>query len=181
MISMFVGASFIVPQLAVSEQMTQMMRCESEEFTPRTCQLPVAPPYAEVKEIRVVQQLSKKPCIEGKTWTANASAISVRNGCRADFKIFYWVSNRSERHERWRDNQDSRRWEDGDEHQDGYSPSAPAEDPTEIVLRSFEDVLGKRPSREEISYYRSLIIERGWSERQIRNDLRTRSRSGQRY
>lgn len=181
MISIFVSAFFIVPQLAVSEQMIQTIRCESQEFTPRNCQLPIAPPNAEIKEIRMIQQLSKRPCIEGKTWMANPSAIYVSNGCRADFKIFYWISNRSERHEHWRNTPDSGHWDDGSDNQDQVSPSTPAEDPTEIVLRSFEDVLGKRPSREEIRYYRSLIIERGWSERQVRNDLRTQSRSRKRY
>ena len=180
-VTVLVGALFIVPKPAVSEQIVHTIRCESEEFTPRRCDLPIAPRNAEIKEIRKTQQLSSKPCIEGKSWVAGESGITVSNGCRAEFKVIYMISDHSERRERRYQQSDSiRRQESADDrYEDSFSGSA--EDPTEIVLRSFEDVLNKRPSREEISFYRSLIIDRGWTERQIRNDLRNRNLSGKRY
>ncbi len=180
-VTIIVCAFFIVPKPAVSEQVSHTIRCESEEFSPRRCELPVAPRNAEIKEIRKIQQLSSKPCIEGKSWVANESGITVSNGCRAEFKIIYMIYDHSERRERRYQNSDSqRRHESADDRYEDSSPGS-AEDPTEIVLRSFEDVLNKRPSREEIRFYRSLIIDRGWTERQIRNDLRNRNRSGNRY
>ncbi len=180
-VTIIVCAFFIVPKPAVSEQVSHTIRCESEEFSPRRCELPVAPRNAEIKEIRKIQQLSSKPCIEGKSWVANESGITVSNGCRAEFKIIYMISDHSDRRERRYQKSDSqRRHESADDRYEDSSPGS-AEDPTEIVLRSFEDVLNKRPSREEIRFYRSLIIDRGWTERQIRNDLRNRNRSGNRY
>lgn len=179
--TIIVCAFLIFPNPAVSEQISHTIRCESEEFSPRRCELPIAPRNAEIKEIRKTQQLSSKPCIEGKSWVAGESGITVSNGCRAEFKVIYMISDHSERRERRYQHSDSmRRQENADDQYEDFPPGS-AEDPTEIVLRSFEDVLNKRPSREEIRFYRSLIIDRGWTERQIRNDLRNRNRSGNRY
>jgi hypothetical protein len=180
-VTMIVSACLIVPKLSQSEQISHTIRCESEEFSPRNCELPVAPRSAEIKEIRKTRQLSSKPCIEGKSWVANESGITVSNGCRAEFMVIYRISDHSDRRERWHQQSDSNRRQEGSD--DGYRDSPPeyAEDPTDIVLRSFEDVLDRRPSKEEVRFYRGLIVDRGWTERQIRNDLRNRKRSGNRY
>ncbi|MBU1564712.1 MAG: DUF3011 domain-containing protein [Proteobacteria bacterium] len=173
----FVCAFLVVPKLAVSEQISHTIRCESEEFSPRNCALPVAPRNAEIQEIRKVRQLSSKPCIEGKSWMANESGITVRDGCRAEFAVVYRTSDRSDRRERWHNNSDSRHQQERSD--DRYSNPSPRHeaDPTEIVIRSFEDILNRRPSREEVRFYRNLMIDRGWTERQIRNELRNRGRS----
>lgn len=181
---MIVSACLVIPKIAVSEQISHTIRCESEEFSPRNCELPVAPRSAEIQEIRKTRQLSSKPCIEGKSWTANASGITVKDGCRAEFVVVYRTSDRSDRREGWHHNSDSRyRQERSD---DQYANSSPRyqedkEDPTDMVIRTFEDILNRRPSKEEVRFYRSLIIDRGWTERQISNDLRNRGPSGNRY
>lgn len=147
---MFVGACLFIPESAVSDQVTHSLRCASEEFSPHRCQYPVAPRNSEIREVRMKKQLSSKACLEGKSWVADASGITVKNGCKADFIVIYQTFDRLE------------------------------EDPTDIVIRSFEDIFNKRPSREKITKYRSLIIDRGWTERQIRDDMRNRKRSGDR-
>ena len=68
---------------------------------------------------------------------------------------------------------ETRRGFDRDDHDRRWDrPSHFREDPGEIVMRSFSEVLGRAPSREEMRYYRSMILDRGWSERDIRRDLR---------
>ena len=174
------GACFLLPHPAKADQITHTIRCESEEFSPRRCDLPIAPRGSEIKEIRKSRQLSTKPCIEGKSWVADESGITVSRGCRADFIVVYRFDDRSDRHQRWRGH--NRDWdgERSDEGGRGYSLDPP-NDPTEIIVRSFEDILNRRPKKEEVHFYRRLILEQGWTERQIRRDLREKYHSGNRY
>lgn len=169
------NACLFVPQLAGAEEIRHVILCESDGFAPHHCNLPLAPRHAEIKEIRKARQLSSKPCIEGKSWVADESGITVKNGCRAEFLVVFRVSDRSERRERWHERSDSgfRREESED-----WSRNAPRyiEDPSDIVIRSFEEILERRPSREELRYYRDLIIEQNWTERQLRRDLRQQRR-----
>ncbi|RYG19703.1 DUF3011 domain-containing protein [bacterium] len=37
--------------------------------------------------VRLVRQISKKPCIEGRTWGYSSTRIWVDDGCRAEFAI----------------------------------------------------------------------------------------------
>lgn len=173
------SACLFMPKLAVSEEIKHVILCESDDFSPRKCGLPIAPRGAEIKEIRKTKQLSSKPCVEGRSWRADESGITVSNGCRAEFLVVYRVSDRSDRNERWRDRSESR---DRQEDSNDWSRNSPQsdEDPADMVSRSFQDVLNRRPSREEMHYYRSLIIDQSWTERQIRRDLRHRSRSDDR-
>ena len=39
--------------------------------------------------VRMVQQISNSPCIEGQTWGADQGSIWVSQGCRAVFDIDY--------------------------------------------------------------------------------------------
>jgi len=41
-----------------------------------------------------------------------------------------------------------------------------------IVRRAYRDVLGREPDAEGLQYYRGRIIDEGWSEAQVRQDLR---------
>jgi hypothetical protein len=175
-VAMIAGAFIGIPNLAVSDQVTHTIRCESEEFSPRHCRLPVTPRNSEIKEIRKSRQLSSKPCIEGKSWEADESGITVSNGCRAEFMVVYRIYDHSDRRERRHQRSESDyRQEQSDDRHPNYSQQD-EEDPTEIVVRLFEDVLNRKPSREEVRFYRNLIVERGWSERQIRRELRDRNR-----
>lgn len=165
----------LLPQLAGSEEIRHIILCESDGFAPHHCDLPLAPRHAEIKEIRKAKQLSSKPCIEGKTWVADESGITVKNGCRAEFLVVFRVSDRFERRESWHGRSDSGYRQEESEDWSRNSPRYDV-DPAEIVIRSFEDVLNRKPSREEMRYYRDLIIERNWTERQLRRELRHQRR-----
>ncbi len=174
-VTIIVSAFLGIPILAVSDQVTHTIRCESEEFSPRHCRLPVTPRNSEIKEIRKTRQLSSKPCIEGKSWEADESGITVNNGCRAEFMVVYRIYDHSDRREhRHQHSEPDYRQEQGDDRPPYYSPQE--EDPTQIVIRLFEDVLNRSPSREEVRFYRNLMLEHGWTERQIRRELRDRHR-----
>jgi hypothetical protein len=166
------GACLVISNFSAADEMTRRVLCESEGFAPQSCYLPELRRDAVVEDVRMMKQLSSKPCVEGKSWTANDAEIIVRNGCRAEFLVTYKIFDRSQRHERWDRRSDSRH---------RYRSPLYAEDPTDIVIRSFEDIYDRRPSREELRFYRSLIIDRGWTERQIRDDLRSRGRSRGRW
>ncbi len=141
---------------AATETIRHTLRCESRDFSSRQCALPMPPRRSQIEDIRLLRQLSTKPCIEGRTWFADESGILVKNGCRGEFQVVYNLRGGYDHH-------DARPWE---------QPSHFRGDPTEIVLRSFEDVLGRPPSRDELRFYRSMIIDRGWSERDVRRDVR---------
>lgn len=51
-------------------------------------------------------------------------------------------------------------------------PAAPPFDVDKAVQRAFQDVLEREPDAEGMRHYRSLVIERGWTERDIRAALR---------
>lgn len=146
---------------AATETIRQNLRCESRDFSSRQCALPMPPRRAQIEDIRLLRQLSTKPCIEGHTWFADESGIIVKNGCRGEFQVVYDLRGGHDRFDR--DRHEARPWD---------PPSHINGDPTEIVLRSFEDLLGRPPSREEMRYFRSMIIDRGWSERDVRRELR---------
>lgn len=179
--SIMIGsACLLLPELADSEEIRHVILCESDGFAPQHCDLPLAPRHAEIKEIRKAKQLSSKPCIEGKSWVADESGITVKNGCRAEFLVVFRISDRSERPERWHERSDSGYRQEESEDWSRNSPQY-NEDPSAVVIRSFEDVLTRRPSREEMRYYRDLIIERNWTERQLRRELRHQRRSDEGY
>ncbi len=80
--------------------------------------------------VRLVQQLSRSPCIEGSSWGANDDSIWVSNGCRAVFDVQppYDASadRRNDRHydRRDRDSQQQQYSErDDDQRNDNYDRS----------------------------------------------------------
>ncbi len=52
------------------------------------------------------------------------------------------------------------------------APAALARDPTTIVKEAYQDVLGRDPDPSGLRQFRSLIIDEGWSEEDVRNALR---------
>lgn len=54
----------------------------------------------------------------------------------------------------------------------GGIPRRPAEDPDRIVRRAYEDILHREPDPTGLRIYRSHIIDEGWSEAQVRDELR---------
>lgn len=61
----------------------QVVRCESNDGRPRLC------PVTTRGGVRLVRQLSRTPCIEGRTWGRDRAGIWVSNGCRAEFEVGY--------------------------------------------------------------------------------------------
>ncbi|MDH3327840.1 MAG: DUF4214 domain-containing protein [Desulfobulbaceae bacterium] len=47
-----------------------------------------------------------------------------------------------------------------------------AQDPTAIVDNAYQDLLGRRADQDGLRFYRSKIIDEGWSEKQIRDAIR---------
>jgi hypothetical protein len=169
-----------LPHQAGAKDIEHIIRCESSDFTSEQCRLPIAPRNAEIKEIRLVRQLSSKPCVEGKTWEGNYDGITVTNGCRAEFRVVYQTRNdddRYDRHHRYRsdDNryEDEGRWDSG--------PSFGREEPADIVIRVFQETLNRAPSRKELQEYQYLLVERNWTERDIRKDLQRRGSAQRGY
>ena len=54
----------------------------------------------------------------------------------------------------------------------GGSFGRAAEDPDRIVRRAYEDILERQPDSNGLRLYRSRIIDDGWTEAQVREDLR---------
>ena len=57
----------------------QTMRCESEDGRSRTCRTPWQ------GHSRLVRQLSRGDCVEGRTWQSQWGQVYVSNGCRGEF------------------------------------------------------------------------------------------------
>lgn len=62
-------------------QFHPMVRCESVGSARTFCRADTA------RGVRIARQLSRRACIEGRTWGYNARGIWVSSGCRADFAI----------------------------------------------------------------------------------------------
>ena len=54
----------------------------------------------------------------------------------------------------------------------GGGSGRPTEDPDRIVRRAYQDVLGRDPDPSGLRTYRGRIIDDGWTEAQVRDDLR---------
>lgn len=60
-----------------------LVRCESRDNRSRSCNMSVG----RNGEIRMLRQLSDKPCVEGRTWGQTRSGVWVTQGCRAEFVV----------------------------------------------------------------------------------------------
>jgi hypothetical protein len=59
----------------------RVVRCESQDSRPQQCQVDTG------GIVKLRRQLSKAPCIEGRSWGYDRGGIWVERGCRADFEI----------------------------------------------------------------------------------------------
>jgi hypothetical protein len=58
-----------------------LIRCESRGYNQIYCN-------ADTRGgVRIVNQLSSTPCVEGDTWGADRRGVWVRGGCRAEFEV----------------------------------------------------------------------------------------------
>ena len=62
----------------------QVVRCESTQSRSNICRIDAR---GQGNQVRLVRQLSRTQCVEGRNWTANRDAIRVTDGCRADFQV----------------------------------------------------------------------------------------------
>lgn len=87
---LFTAAFLGVAALAAGEGQAQtvmgrtldgVLACESQEGRYRECR-------ANTRNgVRLVRQLSTRPCIEGRTWGTGRDSIWVNDGCRAEFAV----------------------------------------------------------------------------------------------
>lgn len=61
----------------------QVLRCESPDGRSRQC--PVDPRGG----VRLIRQLSRSPCVEGRSWGVDRGGVWVAQGCRAEFEVGY--------------------------------------------------------------------------------------------
>src|SRR5881396_2517805 len=60
---------------------TVLVRCESQDERTRYC-------AADIRgDVRLVNQLSRSNCIEGRSWGWDRQGIWVSGGCRGEFEI----------------------------------------------------------------------------------------------
>lgn len=61
----------------------EVFRCESRDLRPSYCR-------ADIRgRVILVDQVSRNPCIEGRTWGIDGRGIWVAEGCRGNFAIIY--------------------------------------------------------------------------------------------
>lgn len=58
-----------------------LVRCESRDFNQIYCDVDIR------GGVRLVNQLSSAPCVEGRTWGADRRGLWVRDGCRGEFEV----------------------------------------------------------------------------------------------
>ena len=51
-------------------------------------------------------------------------------------------------------------------------PRPPSSEPEKIIRRAYQDILERDPDDSGLRHFRSMIIDRGWSEKQVRDALR---------
>jgi hypothetical protein len=59
----------------------QIVRCDSNDGRYRTCVIPRG------GYVRLVRQISKTRCVEGRNWGHERGAVWVDHGCRAEFEV----------------------------------------------------------------------------------------------
>jgi hypothetical protein len=68
---------------------TRTVRCESDDHRTEICRVDTR------GGVRLVDQTSRAPCIQGRTWGADNRGIWVTNGCRGKFRVGdSYVANR---------------------------------------------------------------------------------------
>ncbi len=81
--------------------------CESLDGRDRFCNLPI-----DADRVVLERQISRSPCIEGRSWGYRQSGIFVTNGCRAEFRVVDYRGDRGDRGRRGRGGRFDGRGED---------------------------------------------------------------------
>lgn len=69
--------------VAPAAEASRMVRCESLDRRARRCDGETG------SGVRMVKQLSKTECVEGRSWGFDAHGVWVEDGCRAEFEFDY--------------------------------------------------------------------------------------------
>jgi hypothetical protein len=89
MLALWVGATASVLSGPVMAQghgryRDALLVCESQDGRPRQC-------AADIRgDVRLVRQLSRSECVEGRTWGVIRGGIWVSDGCRGEFLVAGW-------------------------------------------------------------------------------------------
>ena len=78
-VALMVAPSVKAAQETVRRDSERRVRCESTDGAVRRC------PVDTRRGVRLLQELSKGVCVEGRSWGVEVDAIWVRDGCRAEF------------------------------------------------------------------------------------------------
>src|SRR5687768_5166908 len=72
---------------------TRTVRCESDNGRTEVCRVDTR------GGVRLIDQTSRAPCVQGRTWGADGRGIWVTNGCRGKFRVgdAYVASSRTAR------------------------------------------------------------------------------------
>lgn len=74
-------AEFRIGGDAWSAPTASRFRCESNDGRPRFCR------QGERGDVRLVRQLSRSACVEGRTWGRERDGVWVEQGCRGEFEV----------------------------------------------------------------------------------------------
>ena len=66
---------------AVAAESRKLIKCESLDRRARRCDGDTG------SGVRMVKQLSKTECVEGRSWGYDAHGVWVEGGCRAEFEL----------------------------------------------------------------------------------------------
>lgn len=69
---------------------SELVRCESNDGRYRRCWLPGP------GRVRLVNQLSRAACVEGRSWGAERGQLWVSDGCRGDFSVGFGRGDRED-------------------------------------------------------------------------------------
>lgn len=72
---------------STEEGLTSTLRCESNDYRYRTCDVWGG---GRIRDVRVVRQLSSSPCEYNRSWGYQDDYVWVDRGCRADFEVRTW-------------------------------------------------------------------------------------------
>jgi len=80
---------------AAAPVLAEQITCESQDQQNQVCTT-----LQPGSQVRMVEQLSRSPCIEGRTWGSDEGHIWVSGGCRATFDVQYERAAYDERGDR---------------------------------------------------------------------------------
>jgi hypothetical protein len=85
-------AALAAPMAASAQYGGRTVRCESDDHRTEVCRIDTR------GGVRIVDQESRAPCIQGRTWGYDGRGIWVSQGCRARFQIGSAYASRNSRY-----------------------------------------------------------------------------------